>query len=457
MNRDVFQLLIVDDEASVRKMLQIAFSRAGYRVETFANAEDALTYLQEKPADVIITDLRMHGLSGMEFLKKVKQGWPELEVIMITAHGTIENAIDAVRAGAFDFVQKPFELAELELTVARAIDQRALRRENEELRRQLHSSGTSAVQFVTHSPAMKTVMDLVIKAAPARASVLLTGDSGTGKERVARALHQLSGRKSGPFLAVNCGAIPEALLEGELFGHVKGAFTGADANHDGLFQAAGGGTLLLDEIGEMPLALQVKLLRVLQERSVKPVGGTRELPIDVRVVAATNRNLEDDVRAGRFREDLYYRLNVVSIRVPSLAERREDLPALADQLLSRLASEAAIIRPRLSEEAVDFFMTYAFPGNVRELENLLERAVVLDQDGVLDLSDLRPPAQSGAQPAIHREDEGSLDDQISELERARILDALSATGGNRTEAARRLGITFRSLRYRMAKLGLGEG
>lgn len=455
MNRNAFQLVIVDDEGSVRKMLQIAFLRVGYRVETFSNAESALEFLETQAADVIVTDLRMHGLSGMEFLKKVKRKWAEVEVIMITAHGTIENAIDAVRAGAFDFVQKPFEIAELELTVARAIDQRALRRENEELRRQLHNSGTSVEQFVTHSPAMKTVMDLVLKAAPARASVLLTGDSGTGKERVARALHQLSGRKAGPFLAVNCGAIPETLLEGELFGHVKGAFTGADATHDGLFQAAGGGTLLLDEIGEMPLSLQVKLLRVLQERSVKPVGGTRELPVDVRVVAATNRNLEDDVRTGRFREDLYYRLNVVSIRVPSLAERREDIPVLADQLLSRLATEAAIVRPRLSDEALMFFMSYAFPGNVRELENMLERAVVLDQDGVIDLADLRPPAQSGAQPAIHAE--GNLDEQISELERLRILDALSATGGNRTEAARRLGITFRSLRYRMAKLGLGEG
>ncbi|MBU1243866.1 sigma-54 dependent transcriptional regulator [Myxococcota bacterium] len=455
MNRTSFQLVIVDDEASVRKMLQIAFSRLGHRIETFGNAESALAFLEEHPADVIITDLRMHGISGMEFLKKVKQKWTGIEVIMITAHGTIENAIDAVRAGAFDFVQKPFEIAELELTVARAIDQRALRRENEELRRQLQSAGPDSVQFVTASPAMKTVMDLVLKAAPARAGVLLTGDSGTGKERVARALHQLSGRKGGPFLAVNCGAIPETLLEGELFGHVKGAFTGADSTHDGLFQAAGGGTLLLDEIGDMPLPLQVKLLRVLQERSVKPVGGTREIPVDVRVVAATNRNLEEDVRAGRFREDLYYRLNVVSIRMPSLSERREDIPILADQLLSRLASEAAIIRPRLSDEAHLFFMSYAFPGNVRELENMLERAVVLDQDGVIDLADLRPPAASGAQPAVHPE--GNLDEQISGLERVRILEALSATGGNRTEAARRLGITFRSLRYRMAKLGLGEG
>jgi len=386
MSRTAFQLVIVDDEASVRKMLQIAFSRLGHRVETFADAGSALDFLEANPADVVITDLRMHGLSGMDFLKKVKQKWTEIEVIMITAHGTIENAIDAVRAGAFDFVQKPFEIAELELTVARAIDQRALRRENQELRRQLQSSGPESVQFVAVSPAMKTVMELVLKAAPARASVLLTGDSGTGKERVARALHQLSGRKAGPFLAVNCGAIPETLLEGELFGHVKGAFTGADATHDGLFQAAGGGTLLLDEIGEMPLQLQVKLLRVLQERSVKPVGGTREIPVDVRVVAATNRNLEEDVRAGRFREDLYYRLNVVSIRVPSLSERREDIPTLADQLLSRLASEAAIIRPRLSDEALQFFLSYAFPGNVRELENMLERAVVLDQDGVIDLA-----------------------------------------------------------------------
>ena len=455
MNRSAFRILVVDDESSVRKMLQIAFSRAGYGVETFPSAEDALAHLEAGTADVIVTDLRMHGLSGMDFLRKVKQKWPELEVIMITAHGTVENAIEAVRAGAFDFVQKPFQIAELELTVARALDQRALRRENEELRRQVRGGQGPSVQFVTESPAMKTVLELVLKAAPARASVLLTGDSGTGKERVARALHQLSPRKAGPFLAVNCGAIPETLLEGELFGHVKGAFTGADSTHVGLFQAAGGGTLLLDEIGEMPLSLQVKLLRVLQERSVKPVGGTRELPVDVRVVAAINRNLEEDVRAGRFREDLYYRLNVVSIRVPSLAERREDILPLADQLLSRLAAEAAIVRPRLSDEAKGFFLNYPFPGNVRELENLLERAVVLDQDGVIDLADLRPPEHSGSSPALSHE--GTLDEQIAELERARILEALSATGGNRTEAARRLGISFRSLRYRLARLGLGEG
>mgnify|MGYP000880657634 CR=1 FL=1 len=455
MNRSAFRILVVDDESSVRKMLQIAFSRAGYGVETFPSAEDALDFLETGTADVIVTDLRMHGLSGMDFLRKIKQRWAELEVIMITAHGTVENAIEAVRAGAFDFVQKPFQIAELELTVARAIDQQALRRENEELRRQVRSGQGPSVQFVTESPAMKMVLDLVIKAAPARASVLLTGDSGTGKERVARALHQLSPRKAGPFLAVNCGAIPETLLEGELFGHVKGAFTGADATHDGLFQAAGGGTLLLDEIGELPLPLQVKLLRVLQERSVKPVGGTRELPVDVRVIAATNRNLEEDVRAGRFREDLFYRLNVVSIRVPSLAERREDILPLTDQLLSRLSAEAAIVRPRLSDEAISFFLTYPFPGNVRELENLLERAVVLDQAGVIDLADLRPPEHSGAQPALAHA--GTLDEQIAELERARILEALSATGGNRTEAARRLGITFRSLRYRLARLGLGEG
>ncbi len=448
------QIVVVDDEAGVRKMLQIAFSRAGYAVETFANAPAALEWMQKHDADVAVTDLRMHGMSGMDFLLEARKRWPELEIIMITAHGTIENAIEAVRAGAFDFVQKPFELAELELTVARAVEQRRLRRENEELRRRLVEGRDALVPFVAESPSMKQVVELVFRAAPARASVLITGESGTGKERVARALHQLGPRRSGPFLAVNCGAIPETLLEGELFGYVKGAFTGADRAHDGLFQAASGGTLLLDEIGEMPLALQVKLLRVLQERSVRPVGGTREIPVDVRVVAATNRNLEEEVRAGRFREDLYYRLNVVSIHVPSLAQRREDIPRLAEQILTRLSLDAAIVRPRISEDAMAFLLAYPFPGNVRELENMLERAIVLDTDGVIDRADLRPPEGSQAAVPIPSA-AGSLDEQVAQLERTRILEALAATGGNRTEAARRLGITFRSLRYRMEKLGLG--
>lgn len=449
-------LIIVDDESGVRKMLQIAFSRSGYAVETFADAYGAMAWLNEHATDVVVTDLRMHGMSGMEFLVEIRKRWPDTEVIMITAHGTIENAIDAVRAGAFDFVQKPFQLAELELTVARAMEQRRLRSENEELRRRLVQGSTSPVPFVANSASMQKVVDLVVKAAPARASVLITGESGTGKERVARALHQLGPRKEGPFLAVNCGAIPESLLEGELFGYVKGAFTGADRYHDGLFQAASGGTLLLDEIGELPLTLQVKLLRVLQERSVRPVGGTREIPVDVRVVAATNRNLEEEVRAFRFREDLYYRLNVVSIHVPSLAQRREDILPLTEQILTRLSFDAAIVRPRFAEDAIAFFMTYSFPGNVRELENMLERAIVLDTDGVIDRADLCPPVDSSAQTTVLQDANGmTLDEQVAQLERTRILEALAATGGNRTEAARRLGITFRSLRYRMEKLGLG--
>ncbi len=455
MERADYQLLIVDDENSLRKMLQIAFTRLGYPVTTAASAEAALLAMREKPADIVITDLRMRGLSGMDLLLELRREFPGTEVIMITAHGTVENAVEAVRAGAFDFVQKPFEIAVLELAVARAAEQIALRRENEDLRRQIDDVPLP-VPFVAQSPIMKDVVDLVRKAAPAKAAVLLTGESGTGKERIARALHLLGPRKDGPFLGVNCGAIPETLLEGELFGHLKGAFTGADSDRPGLFQAASGGTLLLAEIGEMPLPLQVKLLRVLQEKSVRPVGSATEIPVDVRVVAATNRKLEDEVKAGRFREDLYYRLNVVHIRVPSLKERHEDILPLADQLLSRLSTDAAIVKPRLSDEAVLFFLEYDFPGNVRELENMLERAVVLDQDGVIDLSDLQPPAgtDSGSRPSLP--DEGNLDDQIAELERRRILAALEATGGNRTEAARRLGITFRSLRYRMAKLDLGE-
>lgn len=444
-------ILIVDDELSMRKMLTIAMGRMGLHCDSVPSGEAALELIEKHHFDVVISDMRMSGMTGLDLLRKIKDTCRETEVVLITAHGTIETAIDAVRSGAFDFIQKPFKVAELELAIRRALDQINLRRENETLKREIHGDSVLG-NIIGKSPAMERVMDLVRRSAPSRANVLITGESGTGKEVVAKSLHMLSGRSSNPFLAVNCGAIPAELLESELFGHVKGSFTGAVTDKAGLFQAARGGTLLLDEIGEMPVLLQVKLLRALQERKVKPVGSTAEVPIDVRIIASTNRNLSDEVAKGTFREDLFYRLNVIHITIPPLRERREDIILLARFLMGKLCSEMAIPVPPFTPQAEHFLTGYDFPGNVRELENMLERSLVLDIDGSIDIDDLRPPGSGENFP----QDFANLDEKLSEVEKKYILDALESCGWNRTQAAQTLGITFRSLRYRMERLGLGQ-
>ncbi|MBN2724533.1 MAG: sigma-54-dependent Fis family transcriptional regulator [Deltaproteobacteria bacterium] len=443
-------VLIVDDEPSMRKMLSIALKRNGYHCETAQSGEAALEFLEHSEVDIVISDMRMGGMNGLELLEKLKKHHPLIEFLLITAHGTIETAIEAVRGGAFDFIQKPFKVAEIELAVDRAMDQINLRRENESLRKEVSGVGVLG-NLIGNSVAIKTVMDLVRRSAPSRSNVLVSGESGTGKEVVARTLHMLSQRSSGPFLAVNCGAIPGELLESELFGHIKGSFTGAATDKAGLFQAAKGGTILLDEIGEMPVLLQVKLLRALQERRVRPVGSTREIDVDVRIIASTNRNLSDEVTAGNFREDLYYRLNVIHIEIPPLRERKEDILPLTDLLLGKLCGEMAMVVPEFSPGAKNFLQSYDYPGNVRELENILERGLVLDVDGTLDSEDLIPTA-SGEFRAANT----TLDEKLNEFEKKHILEALNKNGWNRTQTSADLGISFRSLRYRMEKLGLGQ-
>ncbi|WP_437301309.1 sigma-54-dependent transcriptional regulator [Sorangium sp. So ce426] len=461
------RVLVVDDEPGLRQVLHIAFRRQGYEVVVAPGARAAIEAIRQNPQPfpLVLTDLVMPDGSGIEVLAAAKARSSATEVIVMTAHSTVESALDAMRHGAYDFVTKPFSPAELTALAAKALEKSSIVAENQRLRAQLERLDLPSREPLGTSAAMQRIAELIAKIAPTRTTVLLTGESGTGKERVARAIHDQSDRAARPFLVVNCGALPEALMESELFGHEKGSFTGAGARSMGLFREADGGTLLLDEIGELPAALQVKLLRVLQERKVRPVGAAAEIAVDVRVLAATNRDVEAEVRQGRFRQDLYYRLNVIRIELPPLRERPGDISRLAERFLRRFAAELGKDVRGLTTDAVRALDTYGFPGNVRELENMMERAVALAGGPTIGLGDL-PTAVAGlsASPApllAQLPPEGcALDEVIGELERRLILQALERTGGVRKAAAKLLGVSFRSLRYRLAKHALaadGEG
>ncbi len=452
-------MLIVEDEPGLRQMLEILFRREGYTVVSAPGCRAALEAINQhpQPFPVVLTDLAMPDGSGMEVLAAAKARNRATEVILITAHSTVENAIGAMRNGAYDFVAKPFDAAELAVLVGKALEKQALAVENQSLRARV--SELKDTEVLGRSGAMRGVLDLVRRIANMRTTVLITGESGSGKERVARAIHDASDRRDKPFLVVNCGALPEALMESELFGHEKGAFTGATSKHLGLFREASGGSVLLDEVGELPGNLQVKLLRVLQERSVRAVGATQETPIDVRVLAATNRDVEADVSNGKFRQDLYYRLNVIRIALPPLRDRREDIPVLAERFMRRFADEMGKEVNGFTPDAIRGLQAYAYPGNVRELENMLERAVALAGSRVIGLGDF-PQELSGAAGAaggalLDLPEAGcNLDEVINEVERRLLTESLERTGGVRTAAAKLLGISFRSMRYRLAKLGL---
>ncbi|WP_437804963.1 sigma-54-dependent transcriptional regulator [Sorangium sp. So ce1078] len=461
------RVLVVDDEPGLRQVLTIAFRRQGYEVVLAPGAHAALEAIRQNPQPfpLILTDLVMPDGSGIEVLTAAKARSSATEVIVMTAHSTVESALDAMRHGAYDFVTKPFSPAELTALAAKALEKSSIVAENQRLRAQLERLDLPSREPLGTSAAMQRIAELIGKIAPTRTTVLITGESGTGKERVARAIHDQSDRASRPFLVVNCGALPEALMESELFGHEKGSFTGAGARSMGLFREADGGTLLLDEIGELPASLQVKLLRVLQERKVRPVGAAAEIAVDVRVLAATNRNVEVEVREGRFRQDLYYRLNVIRIELPPLRERPGDISRLAERFLRRFAAELGKDVRGLTTDAVRALDAYSFPGNVRELENMMERAVALAGGPSIGLGDL-PSAVAGhsASPAplLAQLPPGGcmLDEVIGEVERRLILQALERTGGVRKAAAKLLGVSFRSLRYRLAKHALaadGEG
>jgi two-component system response regulator PilR (NtrC family) len=443
--------LVVDDERDIRELLVLTLGRMGLRVDTAPDVAGARALLAHDKYDLCLTDMRLPDGNGLEIVAHISQKFPETPVAMITAFGNVEAAVEALKAGAFDFVTKPVDLTVLRRLVTNAL----------ELGQQRKSTQTASGRLVGDSARMQQLRTTIGKLARSQAPVYIAGESGVGKELVARLIHDQGPRASGPFVPVNCGAIPSELMESELFGHRKGSFTGAHADKEGLFQAANGGTLFLDEVAELPLHLQVKLLRVIQEKNVRPVGASAEIPLDVRILSATHKNLAKLVEEGRFRHDLYYRINVIELPVPPLRERREDILPIADAILRRLAAEHGEQLPALSPEAAETLVAYPFPGNVRELENILERAVALCDDHQIGVEDLRlPRAQPGAAPAeaggsagpVRHAMEGALPDALEQIERETIQKALEACRYNKTKAAAQLGITFRALRYKLKKL-----
>jgi two-component system, NtrC family, response regulator HydG len=440
-------VLIVEDEEIVRQLLTGLLREEGYAVDAVATGEDALKALDRELYDLVLLDLNLPGMHGMNVLSAAPALQTDAEFIVMTAFGSVDNAVEAMKLGAFDYVNKPFRTEELLLTLERALQQTALRREVAQLRR--HAADGVRARIVGRSPAMERMFDLVERVAPTRATVLITGETGTGKELVARAIHELSDRARKPFVPINCSALPETLLESELFGHTKGSFTGAIANKRGLFEEASGGTLFLDEISTMPPSTQVKLLRVLQERKLHRVGGSQPVTVDFRLLAATNLDLGEEVRAGRFREDLFYRLNVFPVRVPSLRERQGDIPLLANFFRLRFAQENGVRAPEIAPDTMKRLMEYGWPGNVRELENYIERAVIM-YSGARTI-----PFEAPAGDVEHSE-QNLVDSARRErwtmerLEKEYILDVLQQTDGHRGHAAEILGIDRRTL-YRKLK------
>ncbi len=449
---DAETILIVDDEPGNLASLEKIFAKERMRVLTATSAKPALELLRSHKVSVVLSDVMMPGPSGLDLLRAVKELSPETEVVLMTAYATVETAVTAMKDGAYDFVEKPLRRATVVKAVQRALERHALVRENQSLRRELHA--LSHREIVGQSPALRRVVETAIVAAPSHATVLVLGESGTGKELLARLIHERSTRREGPFVAVNCAALPEAILEAELFGHERGAFTGAVARRDGRFAKAAGGTLFLDEIGELSPAIQVKLLRVLQEGEYEPVGGDTTRA-DVRVVAATNRELRVEIERGRFREDLFYRLNVIAITAPPLRARREDIPLLVDHFLGVYAAKNAKPRARLTERAMELLFDYPWPGNIRELENVVERAVVLSRSAILD-EDLLPD--------VLRAEPGRPDGTISfaigtpleEVELRLIRETLKQTKGDKTAAAQLLGISSRTIYRKLGEASADE-
>jgi len=452
------RILIVDDERSMQEFLEIFFRSEGYDAVTVGDVGSALLQLQSDDFDVIITDISMPERTGLDLLRAVQHLATETAVIMMTAYASTETAIAAMKEGAYDYITKPFKVDEIRVVVEKALEKKALYSENRRLRSELRSRSRDR-SIIGTSAAMQRIFEFIAQVADTRANVLVSGESGTGKEMVARAIHGTGERREQPFVAVNCGAIPENLLESELFGHVKGAFTGAIQNKAGLFEVAAGGTVFLDEIGELTLPLQVKLLRVIQERSFRRVGGTSDIRFEARVVAATNRRLDEEVARGRFREDLYYRLNVIEIPMPPLRDRRDDIPLLVNHFVEKYARELEKPVASVSSAVMEKLVSYPFPGNVRELENVIERAVALARGDRIEMDGLPPTVLEGREPdSAPRLPEGGvdLDALMGDFERGLLLEALRQSGGVKKRAAQRLGISFRSFRYRLEKLGLEE-
>lgn len=442
------RVLVVDNEQRMCQVLRAALEGDGHHVAMAFDGQAALEAFAREPFDVVICDLKMPGMDGLQVLKEFKARAPEVEVILMTAYATAQTAVEAMKQGAYDYLIKPFETDELRLKVGHIIEKRQLAEENVALRQQLRHT-LEVAYVVGRSEAMEKVYRMVHKVAPTDATVLLRGESGTGKELIARAIHELSPRAEKPFVAVSCGALPENLLESELFGYEKGAFTGADRRKEGLFEVAGEGTLFLDEIGDISLATQVKLLRVLQTHEMVRLGATHPIPVRARIIAATNRDLESALRAGSFREDLYYRINVFPIVLPPLRERREDIPELVNHFLKKHGGAKAAIDP----DALAALMRYQWPGNVRELENVVERAVIITGGGVISRSDL-PSHVAYTGEILGTQDIPSEGMSLEDMERILIIKALDKARGNKTEAARLLGVTRRRLYSMMERLGV---
>ncbi len=462
------KLLIVDDEPGIREMLEIYLNQEGYDVTCAADGDTALTYCRKTPFDVVIADIKMPRLDGISLLHQVKEFSPDTVFIMITAFASFETAKKSMEQEAYDYITKPFDVEDIKRKIEAALKKKKhapANRGEKTAPITRHDTGLAAGGFenlLGISPGMKKVFDIIPRAASAKTNVLITGESGTGKELVAKAIHAHSPRSSQPFITINCGGIPESLLESELFGYKKGAFTGAMANKKGFFEIANGGTIFLDEVGELPLVLQVKLLRVVQEKTFTPVGGTEEVKVDVRIISATNKDLEKKVMEGSFREDLYYRLNVIHIHIPPLRERTEDIPLLANYFLKYYSHELGKQVTEISSYAMDCLMQYPFPGNVRELENIIEKGIALANTSImlpesLELSKFkftRPGHKAGLPNGdIEIPPEGVLLDELLErLERQYIEKALKMAKGSISGAAKLLGISFRSMRYRLDKL-----
>ena len=457
------KILVVDDEQSLREVLGIMLKRAGYAVTSAADGEEAIEHLNKEIFDLVITDLRMPKVDGMEVLKAVKSASPETVVLVITAFATADSAVEAMKQGAYDYLTKPFQVDEVQLIIRNALERRRLTTENILLKREM-ASQSSFAQLVGQSDAMQKVFDVVRKVADSKSNVLICGESGTGKELVARAIHYNSARSPMPFVAVNCSAVPETLLESELFGHMKGSFTGAISNKAGLFEVANGGTIFLDEIGDTTPTIQVKLLRVIQEREFRRVGGNQDVKVDVRIVAATNKDLEKSVADGSFREDLYYRLDVIPIRLPPLRLRSGDIPLLVNHFLERFSKESGRPMPVLSAEAMHVLLGHEWRGNVRELENLIERVVAFSTEGAVSDADVRgwlhrpvAPQQQHGVPLDLTDDGLDLEGLINGIEKDLLLKALERSKWVKKKAARLLRLNTRSFRYRLEKYAIKGG
>ncbi len=457
------KILVVDDERGMREFLNIMLQKEGYGVTSAGSGKEALEYISQKTFDIVITDIRMPDITGIDIIKTVKESTPETIVIMITAYASTETAVEAMKQGAYDYITKPFKIEEIKLIVRNALEKRRLREENLILKKKIEEwTATGFIGgIVGKSPSVIRIIELMVKIADSPSNVLITGESGTGKELIARAIHHYSYRKDRPFVAINCSAIPEGLFESELFGHIKGAFTGAIANKEGIFESAHGGTIFLDEIGDIPQSFQVKLLRVLDDKIIKRVGGNQEIKIDVRIVAATNKDLKKAIAEGAFREDLFYRLDVIPIEMPPLRERKEDISLLIEHFLSKFNRILGREVKSTSPDAMERLVNHSWKGNVRELENVIERAVTLGSGPVIDLKIIEECLQRTipykTRISVDIPLDGiDLEGLLTEIEKDLLLKALDKARGVKKDAAELLRLDFRSFRYRLAKYNLSK-